>query len=34
MEIIQLLMKLFNMELQDNDPMKLASEIKALFHDF
>ena len=33
LEIIQLLMKLFNMELQDNDPMKLASQIKALFHD-
>ena len=26
-------MKLFNLELQDNDPMKLASKIKALFHD-
>ena len=33
LEIIQLLMNLFNLELQDNDPMKLASEIKALFHD-
>lgn len=26
-------MKLFNLELKDNDPMKLASEIRALFHD-
>jgi len=33
LEIIQLLMKLFNLELKDNDPMKLASEIKSLCHD-
>ncbi|XP_057866584.1 uncharacterized protein LOC131074052 [Cryptomeria japonica] len=33
LEIIQLLMKLFNLEMQDNDPMKLASEIRALYHD-
>jgi hypothetical protein len=33
MEIIQLLMKLFNLELKGNNPMKLASEIKSLFHD-
>jgi hypothetical protein len=33
LEIIQLLMKLFNLELKDNNPMKLASEIKSLFHD-
>jgi hypothetical protein len=33
LEIIQLLMKLFNMELKDNNPMKLVFEIKALFHD-
>jgi hypothetical protein len=26
-------MKLFNLELKDNNLMKLASEIKALFHD-
>jgi hypothetical protein len=26
-------MKLFNVELKDNNPMKLASKIKALFHD-
>ena len=33
LEIIQLLMKLFNLELKDDDPMKLASEIRAIFHD-
>ena len=33
LEIIQLLVKLFNLELKDNDPMKLASEIKSIFHD-
>ena len=33
LEIIQLLMKLFNLELKDNDPMKLAYEIRAIFHD-
>ena len=33
LEIIQLLMKLFNLELKDNDPMKLASKIRAIFHD-
>ena len=33
LEIIQLLMKLFNFELKDNDPMKLAYEIRAIFHD-
>ena len=32
-EIIQLLMNLFNLELKDNDPMKLASEIRVIFHD-
>ena len=26
-------MKLFNLELKDNDPMKLAYEIRAIFHD-
>ena len=30
---MQLLVKLFNLELKDNDPIKLASEIKAIFHD-
>ena len=33
LEIIQLLMKLFNLELKDNDPMKLAYEFRAIFHD-
>jgi hypothetical protein len=33
LEIIQLLMKLFNLELTNNNPMKLASEIKVIFHD-
>ena len=33
LEIIQLLMKLFNLELKDNDPMKLAYETRAIFHD-
>ena len=26
-------MNLLNLEMKDNDPMKLASEIRALFHD-
>ena len=26
-------MKLFNLELKDNNPMKLAYEIRAIFHD-
>ena len=33
LEIIQSLMKLFNLELKDNDPMKLAYGIKVIFHD-
>ena len=33
LEIIQLLMKLFSLELKDNDPMKLAYEIRSIFHD-
>jgi hypothetical protein len=33
LEIIQIIMKLFNLEMKDNDPMKLASEIRALYHD-
>ena len=33
LEIIQLLMKLFNLELKYNDPMKLAFQIRATFHD-
>lgn len=33
LEIIQLWMKLFNLELKDNDPMALASKIEAISHD-
>jgi len=33
LELIQLLMKLFNLEMKDNDPMALAYEIKAIIHD-
>lgn len=33
LDIIQLLMKLFNLYMKDNDPMKLASEIRAFYHD-
>ena len=33
LEIIRLLMNLFSLELKDNDPMKLASKIRAIFHD-
>jgi len=33
LEIIQLLMNLFNLELKDNDPMALASKIKCIMHD-
>lgn len=33
LEIIQLLLKLFNLEMKDNDPLKSASEIKTSFHD-
>lgn len=33
MEFIQLQSNLFNLELKDNDPMALASKIKAFMHD-
>jgi hypothetical protein len=33
LKLFKLLMKLFNLEMKDNDPMKLASEIRALYHD-
>jgi hypothetical protein len=33
LEIIQIILKLFNLEMKDNDPMKLVSEIRALYHD-
>ena len=32
LEILQLLMKLFIWKLKDNDPMRLALEIKAIYH--
>ena len=32
-ELIQLMVKLLNLELKNNDPMDLASEIKAIMHD-
>ena len=31
LESIQLLMTLFNLELKDNDPMKLSSELEPFF---
>jgi hypothetical protein len=33
LEIIYLFLKLFNIELRDNEPMDLASEIKSITHD-
>jgi hypothetical protein len=33
LELIKLLMKLFNLEIEDNDPMYLAYEIKDIMHD-
>jgi hypothetical protein len=33
LELIQLMVKLFNLELKNDDPMALASEIKAIMHD-
>ena len=33
LELIQLLLKLFNLELKDNDPMAMASKINYIFHD-
>ena len=33
LEIIQLLMKLFNLELKHNDPVKISYEIRDIFHD-
>ena len=32
MEVIQLMLKLFSLEVKDNDPMLVASEIKAIMH--
>jgi len=33
LEIIQLLLKLFNLEMKDNDPLNLAFQIKAINHE-
>ena len=33
LELIQLLVKLFNLELKDNDPMDLVSEIKVILNE-
>jgi hypothetical protein len=33
LELIQLLVKLFNLELKNDDPMALASEINDIMHD-
>ena len=32
MEMIQLMLKMFSLEVKDNDPMMGASEIKAIMH--
>ena len=32
MEVIQLMLKLFILEVKDNDPMLVSSEIKAIMH--
>jgi len=32
LELIQLLVKLFNLELKDDDPMELVQKIKAIMH--
>lgn len=33
LKIIQLLLKLFNLEMKDNDPLKSSCEVKFIFHD-
>lgn len=33
LELVQLLVNLFNLKLEDYDPMSLAFEIKAIMHD-
>ena len=33
LELIELLMQLFNLEMKDSDPMGLASRIKAIMHE-
>eukprot|EP00253_Pinus_taeda_P013008 PITA_13008 len=33
LEVVQLMIKLFTLELQNNDPLSLASEVKSIIHD-
>jgi len=33
LEFVQLMIKLFTLELQNNDPLALASEVKSIMHD-
>eukprot|EP00253_Pinus_taeda_P016478 PITA_16478 len=33
LEVVQLMIKLFTLELQNNDPLSLASEVKSIMHD-
>eukprot|EP00253_Pinus_taeda_P029861 PITA_29861 len=33
LEVVQLIIKLFTLELQNNDPLALASEVKSIMHD-
>ena len=33
LEFVQLMIKLFTLELQNNDPLDLASEVKSIMHD-
>ena len=33
LEVVQLMIKLFTLELQNNDPLALASEVKSIMHD-
>ena len=33
LEVVQLMIKLFTLELQNNDPLALASEVKSITHD-
>ena len=33
LEVVQLMIKLFSLELQNDDPLALASEVKSIMHD-
>jgi len=33
LEVVQLMIKLFTLELQNNDPLAFASEVKSIMHD-